>query len=101
MTLARHSGYRCCALLRSFDLLYDARGNRAPMLIKLLALAAAAIPVLLFARTVLLRRPTRLSRNFQEFKRQVDLAVWLLIAIIGAAGALTLARMAWTWWAGL
>jgi hypothetical protein len=71
------------------------------MLIKLLALAAAAIPVLLFARTVLLRRPTRFSRNFREFKRQVDFAVWLLIAIIGAVGAFALARMAWTWWAGL
>jgi hypothetical protein len=71
------------------------------MLIKFFAFAVAAIPVLLFVRTVLLRRPTRLSRNFQEFKRQVDFAVWLLIAIIGAVGAFTLARMAWTWWAGL
>lgn len=69
------------------------------MLIKLLALAAAAIPLLLFLRTVLLRRPTRLSRNFQEFKRQVDIAVWLLIAIIGVAGAFTLARMGSAWWA--
>jgi uncharacterized membrane protein YozB (DUF420 family) len=70
------------------------------MLIKLLALAAAAIPVLLFARTVLLRRPSRTSENFRKFKRQVDVVVWLFIALIGTIGAFTLVRMAWTWWAG-
>ena len=74
---------------------------RAPMLLKLLALAVAAIPVLLFLRTVLLRRPTRYSRNFQQFKRQVDVIVWLFIALIGTVGAFTLVRMAWTWWAEL
>ena len=71
------------------------------MLLKLVALAVAAIPVLLFVRTVLLRRPTRTSRNFREFKRQVDVIVWLFIALIGTVAAFTVARMAWTWWAEL
>jgi len=48
-----------------------------------------------------LRRPTRYSRNFQQFKRQVDVIVWLFIALIGTVGAFTLVRMAWTWWAEL
>jgi ethanolamine transporter EutH len=68
------------------------------MLLKILALAVAAIPVLLFVRSVLFRRPTRMSQGFQQFKRQVDVFVWLFIATVGVIAVVTLARMAWTWW---
>ena len=68
------------------------------MLLKLLALAIAVIPVLLFARSVLFRKPTRYSQGLQQFKRQVDILLWVFIATVGVIGALTLARMAWTWW---
>jgi hypothetical protein len=71
------------------------------MLLKLLALAVAAIPVLLFVRSVLFRRPTRYSQGFQQFKRQLDVFVWLFIALVGAIAAFTVARMAWLWWTGL
>ncbi len=68
------------------------------MLLKLLALAVAVIPVLLFLRSVLFRRPTRYSQGLQQFKRQVDVFVWLFIAAVGVIAAIALARMAWTWW---
>ncbi|MBM3530419.1 MAG: hypothetical protein FJX62_20235 [Alphaproteobacteria bacterium] len=68
------------------------------MLLKLLALAVAVIPVLLFARSVLFRRPTRMSQNVQQFKRQFDILIWMFIAAIGVVGAITAARMAWLWW---
>ena len=68
------------------------------MLLKLLALAVAVIPVLLFLRNVLYRRPTRSSQGFQTFKRQVDVLIWLFIATVGAVAAITIARMAWMWW---
>lgn len=71
------------------------------MLLKILALAVAAIPVLLFLRTVLLRRPTRIGQHLSQFKREVDVVVWLFIALIGVIGAFTAARMVWTWWAEL
>jgi ethanolamine transporter EutH len=68
------------------------------MLLKILALAIAVIPVLLFVRSVLFRRPTRMSQGFQQFKRQVDVMIWIFIAAAGALAAFALARMAWTWW---
>ncbi len=68
------------------------------MLLKLLAFAVAVIPVLLFLRSVLFRRPTRLSQNVQQFKRQVDTFVWLFIAVVGVVGVITVARMVWLWW---
>jgi hypothetical protein len=68
------------------------------MLLKILALAVAAIPVLLFLRSVLFRRPTRYSENFKQFKRQIDVFIWLFIATVGVVGTVTFARMAWTWW---
>ena len=68
------------------------------MLLKLLALAVAVIPVLLFVRSVMFRRPTRYSQGVQQFKRQFDVFIWLFIATVGAIAAVTVARMAWTWW---
>jgi hypothetical protein len=68
------------------------------MLLKLLALAVTVIPVLLFVRRVLFRRPSRYSEGFRQFKRQIDVLVWLFIATVGAIAAVTVARMAWTWW---
>jgi hypothetical protein len=68
------------------------------MLLKILALCLAAIPVVLFVRSVLFRRPTRMGQGFQQFKRQVDMMIWLFIGIVGVIGVIALARMAWTWW---
>ena len=68
------------------------------MLLKLLALAVAVIPVLLFVRSMMFRRPTRTSQGFQQFKRQFDVFIWLFIATVGAIVAVTAARLAWTWW---
>jgi hypothetical protein len=68
------------------------------MLLKLFTLAVAAIPVLLFLRSVLFRRSTRTSQAFAQFKRQVDVAVWLLIGMIGVVGATAFGHIAWTWW---
>jgi hypothetical protein len=68
------------------------------MLLKLLALAVAVVPLLLFLRSVMFRRPTRVSQNVQQFKRQVDIFVWLFIGLVGVIGAVTFARMAWLWW---
>ncbi len=68
------------------------------MLLKLLALAVAVIPVLMFVRSVLFRRPTRMSQGVQQFKRQFDIFIWLFIGTVGLVGALTFARIAWTWW---
>ncbi|KAB2884907.1 MAG: hypothetical protein F9K38_03370 [Pseudorhodoplanes sp.] len=69
------------------------------MLLKLIALAAAAIPLILFVRTILGRRPTRLGQAVREAKKQIDLAITLFLVAVGVVVAFALGRIVWAWWA--
>ena len=71
------------------------------MLLKLIALAAAAIPVILFLRTVLFRRPSKFGATVREFKKQVDLAIYIFLGIVGCIVVFALGKIAWTWWTTL
>ncbi|MBZ0141501.1 MAG: hypothetical protein K8H87_17300 [Pseudorhodoplanes sp.] len=69
------------------------------MLLKLIALAAAAIPLILFVRAILGRRPTRLGAAIREAKKQIDLAITLFLVAVGVVVAFALGRIVWAWWA--
>jgi hypothetical protein len=71
------------------------------MLLKLIALAAAAIPLILFVRAMLLRRPTRFGAAMGEFKKQVDFAIWIFLGLVGCVVAFAAGKLAWTWWTAL
>ena len=71
------------------------------MLLKLIALAAAAIPAILFLRAMLGRRPTKLGGALREAKKQIDLAIWIFLGIIGCVVAFAAGKIAWTWWTAL
>jgi hypothetical protein len=71
------------------------------MLFKIIALIAAAIPLILFVRSMLFRRPTRLSEGLQQFKKQVDLAVWIFLVLIGCVVAYAAGRFVWIWWTSI
>jgi hypothetical protein len=68
------------------------------MIFKIIAFIAAAVPVVLFVRAMFFRRPTRLSANFQEFKKQANFAVSALLVLIGVVVVAALGKIAWTWW---
>ena len=68
------------------------------MFLKLIALLAAAIPVFLFLRTLLGRRQTKFGAMMREAKKQIDLAIWIFLALIGCVMAFALGKIAWTWW---
>ena len=68
------------------------------MFLKLIALAAAAIPVILFLRAMFGRRPSRFSGALREAKKQIDLAIYIFIGIIGCIIAFAAAKFAWAWW---
>jgi hypothetical protein len=68
------------------------------MLLKLIALAAAAIPVILFLRTVFFRRQTKFGATLREFKKQVDLAIYIFLGIVGCVVVFALGKIVWTWW---
>ena len=70
------------------------------MLLKLIALIAAALPIVMFLRRLMAgrKRPTRFSEGMKEFKRQADIAVWIFIALVGAIFAVAAGKLAWSWW---
>jgi len=71
------------------------------MLLKLIALLAAAIPLILFLRKVFFRRPSKFSATLSEFKKQVDLAIYIFLGLIGCVVVFALGKIAWTWWTTL
>ena len=71
------------------------------MLLKLIALLAAVIPLILFLRKVFFRRPSKFSATLHEFKKQVDLAIYIFLGLIGCVVAFALGKIIWTWWTTL
>ena len=71
------------------------------MLLKLIALAAAAIPAILFLRAMLGRRPTKLGGALREAKKQIDLAITIFIGIVGVIVAFAAGKLAWAWWTAM
>jgi multisubunit Na+/H+ antiporter MnhB subunit len=71
------------------------------MLLKLIALIAAALPVILFVRAMFFRRPTRLSEGMKEFKKQIDFAVWIFLGLVGCVVVFAAGKLIWTWWAAM
>jgi hypothetical protein len=68
------------------------------MLLKLIALISAGVPLYLFVRSLFGNRPSRFSTAMGEFKRQVDFAVWIFLALIGCVVAFAAGKLIWTWW---
>jgi hypothetical protein len=68
------------------------------MLLKIIMFIAAMIPVIVFVRKMLFRRPSRLSVAFGEFKKQIDYAVWIFLCLIAAVGLFAAGKLLWTWW---
>ena len=71
------------------------------MLLKFIAFVAAAIPIVLFVRALLGKRPSRLSEGMKEFKKQADLAVWIFLGLVGCVVVFAAGKLLWTWWAAL
>jgi len=71
------------------------------MLLKLIAFIAAAVPLILFLRSIFFRRPTRMSGRMKELKKQIDLAVWIFLGLVGCIVAFAVGKLVWTWWAAM
>jgi len=71
------------------------------MILKLIALVAAAIPVILFLRAMFGRRPSKFGATLREFKKQVDLAIWIFLGLVGCVVAFATGKLVWTWWTTL
>jgi hypothetical protein len=68
------------------------------MLLKILAFLVAAMPLFLLARSLLVKRKTRLGEKLGEVRRQVDILIYVFFALVGVVAAIAFGRMAWAWW---
>jgi hypothetical protein len=68
------------------------------MLFKIIAFIAAAVPLILFVRTVFFQRTTKLGEGVKEFKKQFDLAIWIFLGLIGCIVVFAAGKLMWTWW---
>ena len=71
------------------------------MLLKLIAIISAAIPLILFLRAIFVRRPSKLGAAVREARKQIDLAIWIFLGIVGCIVAFAAGKLAWTWWTAL
>lgn len=71
------------------------------MLLKLIAFVAAAIPLILFLRRIFFRRETKLGAALREFRKQIDLAIYIFLGLVGCVVAFALGKIVWTWWTTL
>ena len=74
------------------------RAGLGSMIFKIMAFAAAAIPMILFIRSMFFRRTARINDRLKEFKKQADLAVSIFLFLIGCVVVGAAGKLAWTWW---
>ena len=67
------------------------------MIFKIIAFVAAVVPIFLFVRSIVFRRPTRMNERFQEFKKQSDLAVSIFLLLIGCVVIFAVGKLIWAW----
>jgi hypothetical protein len=71
------------------------------MLLKIIAFISAAIPLLLFLRKVFGGRQTKLGATLTEFRKQIDIAIYIFLGLVGCIVAFALGKLVWTWWTQL
>ena len=65
---------------------------------KLIIIFVALIPIILLLRTKFAGRPTKTSRPFSEFRKQIDLLVWVILFIIGGMVVYSVAELIHSLW---
>jgi hypothetical protein len=68
------------------------------MLLKFIAFISVAIPLILFLRRMFAGRRTKLGTALTEFRKQIDMAIYIFLGLIGCLVAFALGKLVWTWW---
>ena len=64
---------------------------------KLIVFLVAAIPVVLFLRTLFARSP-KMKKATAELSRHIDYLVWAILAVIGVALVYTIGQIIYSMW---
>jgi hypothetical protein len=65
---------------------------------KLIAILIAAMPVILFLRTVFFRKSKVLQEASSAFRRQVDYLVWAILFLVGCALLYSIGTLIHSFW---
>src|SRR5215510_11451956 len=60
---------------------------------KLIVIVAAAMPIVLFLRAILVRRSQKALAAFSAFKKQIDYLVWVILFVIGCVFVYSVASL--------
>lgn len=69
-----------------------------PLMFKLIAVLAAAIPVVLFLHTIFFKRSKVLQKAFADFNRQVDYLSWGILFCVGCAIVYSVGKLIFSFW---
>jgi hypothetical protein len=60
---------------------------------KLIAIILAAIPVVLFLRTIFPGQSKKMSQAISDFKKEVDYVIWAMLFLIGCGFVYSLGKL--------
>ena len=67
-------------------------------MIKLITILAAAIPVILFVKTVFLGKSKVMREASSAFRKQVDYLVWAILFLVGCALVYSIGTLIYSFW---
>ncbi len=65
---------------------------------KLITILAAAIPVIIFLKTIVFGKSKRMREASSAFKRQIDYLVWGILFMLGAALVYSVGTLIYSIW---
>jgi hypothetical protein len=67
-------------------------------MVKLITILAAAIPIILFLKTVLFGKSKVMKEASASFRRQVDYLVWAILLLVGCALVYSVGTLLYSIW---
>jgi hypothetical protein len=65
---------------------------------KLITILAAAIPIILFLRTIFFGRSKAMKLAVSDFRKQIDYLVWLILFAIGCGIVYSVGKLIYSLW---
>ena len=65
---------------------------------KLIAILVAAMPVILFLRTVFFQRSKVIQEASSAFRKQVDYLVWMILSLVALALIYSIGTLIYSFW---
>jgi hypothetical protein len=69
-----------------------------PSMYKLIAILVAAMPIILFLRTVFFKQSKVMKQASSEFRKQVDYLVWGILFLVGCALTYSVGSLVYSIW---